>query len=364
MQSAKPSTSRTVPDKPVENVKRNAAIPNAVENANEFKTRGNNCVKAGEYQKAVHYYTEAIRLNKSEAVYYTNRALCYLKQSKFTECIDDCTTAIGLDSKAVKAYYRRMQAREQMEAGDLQAALSDCKIVLRIEPKNADAQRSLVRLEGLLKASGKKVTKRDLEVEPEAKPVEWSQFHGKDGCERIDFVTKAPHLRSKQALKRIAISVGGGKTTPVAVVDSNRVNEKIKSSIDQTAESKAMTANNDSSKSTTDSNQTVAKATKATALESKSHVIPVELVIPKNSAQFHKTWMSIKDDEQKYKVLKVSFDFNCVANCLIQLQCFWSIYRESTTLKSEKFWVPNLMYQYCAKYCQFSSHILSVRIFQ
>lgn len=203
-----------------------------------------------------------------------------------------------------------MQAREQMK-GDLEAALSDCKTVIRIEPKNTDAQRSLSRLEGLLKASGKKLTKRDLEAEPVAKPVAWSQFEGKDGFERIDFTSKAAHLRSKQALKRIAIGDNGGKSTPVPVaIDSNRADEtKLKANIDQTVDSNTMNvecnATTDLSKKTTGSMGTAAKATKSSIIESKSHVNPVELVIPKNSAQFHKTWMSIKDAEQKFTVLKV-----------------------------------------------------------
>lgn len=272
-----------------------------MEKANEFKTRGNNCVKANEFQKAIHYYTEAIRLNKSEAVYYTNRALCYLKQSKFTECIADCTKAIELDRNAVKAYYRRMQAREQAN-DDLEAAFSDCKMVLCIEPKNADAQKSLVRLDSLLRKSGKKNTKRDLEVQQPAKPVVWSQFEGKDGYEQIDFVTKAPHLRSKQALKRIAIG-DSGRTTPIAIaIDSNRADGSAsKSSIDQTA------AKTELSKATS-APTTTTTTTTPTSVESKSHVIPVELTTPKNSAQFHKIWMSIKDADQKFTVLKVNID--------------------------------------------------------
>lgn len=296
-QSAKPSTSKTA-DKSAENSKTNATIPINVEKANEFKTRGNNCVKANEYQKAINYYTEAIRLNKSEAVYYTNRALCFLKKNKFTECIDDCTRAIELDRNAVKAYYRRMQAREQMN-DDLEAALSDCKMVLRIEPKNGDAQKSLVRLEGLLKKTGKRVTKRDLEVEQPVKPIVWSKYEGKDGYEQIDFVTKAPHLRSKQALKRIAIG-DSGAATPIAVaIDSNRADESAsKSNIDQTAEKTEL------SKATGDSSKLAAMATTPTSIESKSHAIPFELTTPKNSAQFQKIWLSIKDAEQKFTVLK------------------------------------------------------------
>lgn len=291
VQTSKASLSApsTASNDPAENLKRKPAIPNAVEKANEFKTRGNDCVKTGQHQKAIHYYTEAIRLNKTEPVYYTNRALCYLKQNKFKECIDDCTIAVGLDDKAVKAYYRRMQALEQMQ-GDLEAALSDCKMVLSIEPKNIDAQRSLSRLEGLVKPSTKLV-KQQVQEEPVA-PIRapWSQFDGKDGYESIEFVGKPPHLRSKEALKRIAVVDSEGKITPIPVAtDSNRADDEEstpKLDIDQTIATKKPVVN-----------------------EKKQPNIPIDLVIPRNAAQFYKTWKTITDDSQKFTVLKVNI--NC-----------------------------------------------------
>lgn len=288
IQKAKPSTSApTTPlDKPTEKLKRSSSIPNAIEQANEFKTRGNDCVKKAEYQKAIHYYTEAIRLNQSEAVFFTNRALCYLKQNKFAECIADCTTAIGLDAKAVKAYYRRMQAHEQMNSR-LEDALNDCRTVLSIDPKNVDAQRSLDRLETLVKT---KSLNSESKVGSQSKQVMWSQFDGKEGYERIDFVEKEPHARSKQALKRIAIVDSNGKCAPVPVItDLHRVENKettSKPAIDQTV----------------DVNK---PAYAPISNQLKQHTTPIELVIPKNSAQFYKTWTSLKDDEQKFTVLKV-----------------------------------------------------------
>lgn len=193
--------------------KSSATIPTVIEKANEFKTRGNDCVKLNQYQKAIHYYTEAIRLNKIEPVYYTNRALCYLKQNKFTECIGDCTKAIDLDKKAVKAYYRRMQAIEQNN-GDLNAALSDCKMVLEIEPKNADAKRSLDRIQNLLYAENVKIAQsvKKITKKTEEKLV-WSQYENIDGYERIEFVSKEPHLRSKQPMKRINVMEHNDQTS-------------------------------------------------------------------------------------------------------------------------------------------------------
>lgn len=270
-----------------------STFPNAIEKANEFKTRGNDCVKVGQYQKAVHYYTEAIRLNKSEPVYYTNRALCYLKQNKFTECIVDCTTAVGLDDKMVKAYYRRMQALEQMN-GDLEKALSDCKTVLRIDPKNLDAQKSLSRLEMLLNSSRKPVVKQEVNVKSSpVKEISWSPVN--DGCKQIDFVAKPPHLRSKQPLKRIAI---GDSASSIAVapvkIDSNRtMDDELKFNIDQTVK-------------TIKTEPIEETPNKIANTENTLKTKPVQLVIPKNSAQFYKTWTSLKENDQKFTVLKVS----------------------------------------------------------
>lgn len=279
-----------------------------VDNANEFKRRGNDCVKAGQYQKAILYYTEAIRLNKFEAVYLTNRALCYLKQQKYLECIEDCSIAITLDEKAVKAYYRRMQAREQMNDGDLNEAMRDCQMLLKIEPKNSDAQRSLERIKKRLSdaksdatsvvtklldgerknqfenenfllretsttATSIKVAKTDVGQAP------WSKFTNMPDYERIDFVSKAPHLRSKQTLKRIPI--GNCRST------------------EQTTKNVGEHLSSNKSKEPKISDVEVLNK------ESLQPSIPIDLVVPKTTAQFYKAWSSTKDEKRKFEILKV-----------------------------------------------------------
>ncbi|KAM7345344.1 RNA polymerase II-associated protein spaghetti [Cochliomyia hominivorax] len=117
--------------------------------ANEIKDRGNKHVKLCEYTKAIEAYTQAIELYPDDAVYYSNRALCYLKLERYNECIEDCERAIDIDSLAVKAYYRRMMANESL--GHNMDALKDCTTVLMIEPKNSEAKRSLERINDRLR---------------------------------------------------------------------------------------------------------------------------------------------------------------------------------------------------------------------
>lgn len=311
MSNNQPSTSgmanRTIADL---SKRKATTIPNAIEKANEFKARGNECVKNSQYEKAVKYYTEAINLNKSDPVFYTNRALCYLKQSKFTACIDDCTQAIGLDGKAVKAYYRRMQAHEQMTGGDLKLALSDCKTVLQIEPKNADALRGLDRLQKLgAAATSTAATKTTTTTTAAAKqtPTQalWSQYDGSNGYERIDFITKAPHLQSKEPLKRIAIDNGKQKITVVPVDSKPNDND----SKVATTKSKPMSIATAAATPppTSHIDQTNANVKSVVSKQNTSAAPPINLVIPKNSAQFHRVWSSLSDDSQKFTVLKVCY---------------------------------------------------------
>lgn len=57
----------------------NAPLESKHKEANEIKDRGNKHVKLAEYTKAIETYTKAIELYPYDAVYYSNRALCYLK---------------------------------------------------------------------------------------------------------------------------------------------------------------------------------------------------------------------------------------------------------------------------------------------
>ena len=48
--------------------------------------------------------------NPSSSTFYTNRALCYLKQKKWQQAITDCQHAIEIDPKSVKGHFFLAQA--------------------------------------------------------------------------------------------------------------------------------------------------------------------------------------------------------------------------------------------------------------
>mmetsp|Transcript_16101 Transcript_16101/g.26295 ORF Transcript_16101/g.26295 Transcript_16101/m.26295 type:complete len:263 (+) Transcript_16101:175-963(+) len=85
------------------------------------KEAGNTAFQAGEYDKAIEAYSEAIKLNDLNHVYYANRAAAYLAKEMFEDARSDCLKCISLDKTFVKAYLRLATAQRGLK--DNEAAL-------------------------------------------------------------------------------------------------------------------------------------------------------------------------------------------------------------------------------------------------
>ena len=71
-----------------------------------------------------------------------------LKLGAYNDAEDDCTAALKLNEKNVKAYLRRGAARSV--SGNYLEAIEDYERALRLEPKNKDAKSEIVRMKGIL----------------------------------------------------------------------------------------------------------------------------------------------------------------------------------------------------------------------
>jgi len=120
----------------------------AEENALKAKEEGNRAFSDGNYLQALEYYSKAIQLNWREAVFFSNRALVYLKLNRFFESITDCTASIDR-MPSIKAYARRAAAWAFLKEYFL--AAEDYKKALKFESKNQDClaelQKCLFKLE-------------------------------------------------------------------------------------------------------------------------------------------------------------------------------------------------------------------------
>ncbi|KAL5459999.1 hypothetical protein EMCRGX_G033406 [Ephydatia muelleri] len=127
------------------------------------KESGNAHFKAKRYDEAIKNYTEAIEVcppgSKEAAVFYSNRAACWLKLDKYDNALSDANSSLLVAPNDVKALYRRALAQEGL--GNSVGAFRDIKQVLAIEPKNADAIEAAQRLTATIKKQAEKMQSTD-----------------------------------------------------------------------------------------------------------------------------------------------------------------------------------------------------------
>ncbi|KAI8910253.1 hypothetical protein EDD86DRAFT_179430, partial [Gorgonomyces haynaldii] len=114
---------------------------NLIEEALVEKEKGNHYFKKGDYKKAVVCYTKSIKYNPQNVIPIINRAMCYLKLDKHLEAESDCTLALDLDNKNIKAFWRRGKARTHL--AKLPEAKKDLEMALVLEPTNASIKQDL-----------------------------------------------------------------------------------------------------------------------------------------------------------------------------------------------------------------------------
>ena len=129
----------------------------------EEKVNGNKAFAEGKYEDAISWYDKALEKKKLPA-YYANRALVYLKMGKMEEVEKDCTEALEMDGKYVKAYLRRAKAR--MILGSFLEAAMDYEEALRLEPTNREARSEMANMQKHLEsgAMDASMPKDDLEI--------------------------------------------------------------------------------------------------------------------------------------------------------------------------------------------------------
>uniref|UniRef100_A0AAQ4NYH4 Serine/threonine-protein phosphatase n=1 Tax=Gasterosteus aculeatus aculeatus TaxID=481459 RepID=A0AAQ4NYH4_GASAC len=103
-----------------------------------LKEKANTYFKEKDYDNAIKYYSEALEVNPTNAVYYSNRSLAYLRTECYGYALADATKALEIDKNYIKGYYRR--ATSNMALGKFKAALKDYETVVKVRPNDKDAR--------------------------------------------------------------------------------------------------------------------------------------------------------------------------------------------------------------------------------
>ncbi|GAB1601183.1 sperm-associated antigen 1-like [Argonauta hians] len=108
------------------------------------KDKGNEAFRIGDYNEAVTYYNRSLSIKALDVV-YNNRALVYLKLSRWADAISDCNHVLKNDGDNIKALLRRASAYQENK--EYNKCVCDLKHVLRLEPENQRAKQILSDVE-------------------------------------------------------------------------------------------------------------------------------------------------------------------------------------------------------------------------
>ncbi|KAJ7993573.1 hypothetical protein DPEC_G00273800 [Dallia pectoralis] len=131
-----------------------------LDRAQGAKNKGNKYFKAGKYEQAIQCYSEAITLcppdNKTDlSTFYQNRAAAYEQQMKWTEVVQDCSHAVEMNPRYIKALFRRAKALERLD--NKKECLEDVTAVCILEA--FQNQASMLLADKVLKLLGKEKAK-------------------------------------------------------------------------------------------------------------------------------------------------------------------------------------------------------------
>lgn len=102
----------------------------------KHKESGNDCFKKGKYDGAIEFYDQAIDICPKDKTtdlsqFHQNRAAAYEQLGKWEAVADDCTKALELNQKYIKALHRRARAYDNMK--QLELCLEDVTAVAILE---------------------------------------------------------------------------------------------------------------------------------------------------------------------------------------------------------------------------------------
>ena len=73
----------------------------------DFKEKGNECVRAGNYGEAILHYSQAIKIDPTSPQLYSNRSLAFLKFYQYYHALQDANTTIQLDPTWAKVLFHQ-----------------------------------------------------------------------------------------------------------------------------------------------------------------------------------------------------------------------------------------------------------------
>ncbi|KAL3620669.1 hypothetical protein CASFOL_035581 [Castilleja foliolosa] len=255
--------------------------------SNSEKELGNEFFKQKKYNEAIDCYSRSIAFSPT-AVAYANRAMAYIKIKRFQEAENDCTEALNLDDRYIKAYSRRSTARKEL--GKLKESVDDAEFALRLEPQNQEVKKQYAECKSLLnkdlmkKASGALTRSVEgarpgkSEVDKNKRVTEILEDRPK-GNNNLGEVAADTSMETKRnSVKSNGSDAGSGSKMTKSVSKNNK--QELRASVQELA----------------------AKAAGLAKAEAAKNIVP-----PNSAYQFETSWRGLSGDrELQARLLKVT----------------------------------------------------------
>lgn len=119
-----------------------------------LKGRGDDLYRGGDFLGAVNAYTSALDADPRAFACLSNRAACYLRLGKPSECVVDCGAALGLlqtlpETGLLQAKVLARRSLAHRELGHYRLSLDDCKAALAFNPGDPILRGEIERAEPL-----------------------------------------------------------------------------------------------------------------------------------------------------------------------------------------------------------------------
>ncbi|KAD4179560.1 hypothetical protein E3N88_28151 [Mikania micrantha] len=264
--------------------------------ANSEKELGNEFFKQRKYKEAVECYSRSLALSPT-AVAYANRAMAYLKLKRH-EAEDDCTEALNLDDRSIKAYSRRSTARKEL--GKLKDSKEDADFALRLEPHNQEIKKQYAEAKSLYDKELLKKASASVKEPAQLEHKELKLDNVRKSAPKISETTRVTATKTEspeELLKKETLSLKGptqGEHKELKLDNGTKSTPKISETMRVTAsktESPKINENGGKKFAKESVQQLAARAASLAAAEAAKNIIP-----PTSAYQFEASWRGFFGD--------------------------------------------------------------------
>ncbi|XP_068632473.1 stress-induced-phosphoprotein 1 [Battus philenor] len=142
-----------------------------MEQVNQLKEKGNAALSSGDFEGAVKFYSDAIKLDPNNHVLYSNRSAAHAKAENYEAALEDANKTVLLNPSWSKGYSRKGSALAYL--GRHEEAIAVYEKGLELEPGNQQLVTGLAEVRKHAEASKSKVTEVFEKLRANPQTREW-----------------------------------------------------------------------------------------------------------------------------------------------------------------------------------------------